>query len=143
MSSKLVKPLRILVIIILVMLALQYELGITVIMSNPPSINPFPFSIQAVSQALHGVGTVAVVHAAWGGLLVIMALVVMVVSLLSRRRGAQIFGSLAFLSILSAAYGGLSFVLSGFQDDNNSHNLATNLLLSFALYFIELYVLKG
>ncbi len=143
MVSKLVKPLRVLVIIVLVMLFFQYELGIQVIMSNPPSINPFPFSIQAVSQALHGVGTVAVIHAAWGGLLLVMSLVVMVVSLLSRRRAAQVFGTLAFLAILSAAYGGLGFVLSGFQNDNQSHNMATNLLASFTFYFLELYVLKG
>ncbi len=143
MTSKRIKALRVLVIIILVMLAFQYELGIQVIMSNPPAINPFAFSIPAVSQALHGVGTGAVIHAAWGGLLLIMSLVILVVSLLSHRRAAQVFGTLAFLSILSAAYGGLGFVLSGFQNDSHSHNMATNLLLSFTFYFVELYVLKG
>ncbi len=39
-------------------------------------------------------------------------------------------------------FGGLSFVLSGFQNDGSSHNMATNFLLSFAFYFLELYVLK-
>ena len=113
------------------------------IISNPEPITPFPFSLPAVSDALHGVGLVAVVHAAWGGLLLAFSLVILVVAMLSRVRAAQVFGVLGFLSIVFAALGGLLFVLSGFHDDSNSHNMASNLLLSFTFYFLEVYVLKG
>ena len=142
MNSNRVKTLRVAVIVILVLLGLQYELGISFIMADPANIPPFAFSVQAVSEALRGVGPVALVHASMGGLLLLLSLITMALSLLSRVRGAQIWGTLAFLSILSAAYGGLGFVLSGFQNDNSSHNMASNLLLSFTFYFLELYVLK-
>lgn len=131
MNSNRVKTLRIAVIVILVLLALQYELGISVIMADAANIPPFAFSVQAVSEALRGVGPVALVHASMGGLLLLLSLITMALSLLSRVRGAQIWGTLAFLSILSAAYGGLAFVLSGFQNDNSSHNMASDRLLSF------------
>ncbi len=143
MKSSGVKALRVLLIIMLAALGIQYELGMQFIMSNPQAIAPFAFSLPGVSSALHGVGTVAVVHAGSGGLLLLLSLVILVVSLLSGVRAAQVFGVLGFLSIISAAAGGLLFVLSGFQDDSNSHNMATNLLLSFTFYFLEVYVLKG
>ncbi len=143
MQTNRLKALRILLIIILVLLGLQYELGMIVNMSNPAAIPPFPFSRPAVDDALHSVGPAAMVHAETGVLLMLLSLIIMIVSLLSHRRGAQVFGVLGLLSILFAAYGGLSFVLSGFQNDGSSHNMATNMLLSFTLYFLELYVLKG
>jgi hypothetical protein len=34
------------------------------------------------------------------------------------------------------------FVLSGFQDNNYSHGMASNFILTFAFYFLELYLLK-
>jgi hypothetical protein len=135
--------LRVLLIVMLAALGIQYELGIQFIMSDPQAVAPFTFSPPAVLRALQGVGAEAVLHAAWGGLLLLLAFVILVVSLLSRLRAAQVFGALGFLSVVSAAAGGLMFVLSGFQNDSNSHNMATNLLLSFTLYFVELYSLKG
>ncbi len=143
MLSTRVKALRILLIIMLVALGIQYELGMQFIMSNPPSAAPFAFSFPAVLNALRGIGPVALVHASWGAVLLVLALVILVVSLLSGVRAAQVFGALGLLSIVSAAAGGLLFVLSGFQDDGNSHNMATNLLLSFTFYFLGVYSLKG
>ncbi len=142
MDSKRSKTVRVMVIVMLVMLAVQYEFGMVVNMSNPQAIAPFPFSIQAISDALHGVGTVAVIHAAWGGLLVLLSIVTLVLSLASRFRPAQILGSLALLSVIFAATGGVLFVLSGFQYDGSSHSMASNFLLSFSFYFLELYFLK-
>lgn len=138
-----VKPLRILLIAMLVALGIQYELGMQFIMSDPQAAAPFAFSLEAVRGALLGVGPVALAHAGWGGVLLVLSLVILVVSLLARVRAAQVFAALGFLSIASAAAGGLLFVLSGFQNDSNSHNMATNLLLSFTFYFLEVYVLKG
>ncbi len=142
MSSKTVKTLRVFLIVILVLLGLQFELGMAVNIANPTAIAPFPYSSAAFSDALRGAGILTEVHADFGALLALFSLVVMIYSLLSRVRGAQIFGTLAFLSTLAAGDGGLLFVLSGFHSDNSSHQMATNFLLTFAFYFIELYVLK-
>jgi hypothetical protein len=57
-------------------------------------------------------------------------------------RSVQVFGSLAFLTILLAAITGLLYTMSGFQNDGDSHGMATNFLLSFTFYFLELYFLK-
>ena len=142
MVSTRLRNLRIILIALLVLLGSQYELGMVVNLSDTPTTAPVPSTIPAISAALHKVGTVAVVHAAVGGVLLILALVTLVMSLLSRVRLAQVFGGLAFLSMLFAATGGLNFVLSGFQNDHSTHSMATNFLLSFALYFVELYFLK-
>lgn len=142
MQSNRLRPLRILLVVILVLLGFQYELGMAVNIANPNAISPFQFSLSAVSEALHGVGIVAVLHAGLGGLLLLLSVIGLVLSLVSRVRGAQIFGALGFLCIVLAASGGLLFVLSGFQNDNHSHQMASMFLLSFTFYFLEVYALK-
>ena len=63
-------------------------------------------------------------------------------SLRSGLRSLQAFGSLAFLTILLADLTGLLYTLSGFQNNGDTHGMATNFLLSFTFYFLELYILK-
>ncbi len=142
MVSTRLKTLRVFVIVMLVLLALQFEFGMVVNISNPQAIPPFAFSLPAVSDALHGVGAAAVLHAAFGGLLLLFSLLILVLSLFSRLRGVQVFGALGFLAIAFAVNGGLMFVLFGFQQDSSSHAMATMFLTSFAIYFLVLYVLK-
>jgi hypothetical protein len=129
-------------VIILVMLLVQYELGVTVIMSDPPAISPFSFSVTAFRAALDQVGGVAYLHALMGVLLLVVAVVNLVMALRSGLRSVQVFGVLSFLGIAIAAGGGFFFVLSGFQDDHASHAMATNFILSFAFLFLELYNMR-
>jgi hypothetical protein len=142
MSTKRSAVLRITVIIILALLGLQYEFGMAVNIANPPSLSPFGLSLNAVSNALHQAGVVAVIHASLGVWLVIFSVIALIFSLRSGLRSLQVFGSLAFLATLLAAATGLLFTLSGFQNDGDSHGMATNFLLSFTFYFLELYFLK-
>ncbi len=142
MTTKRLTALRVMVIPILALLGIQYELGIAVNMADSASIPPISFSIPNVSDALHGVGSVALWHAGLGGTLAILSLIGVVMSLMSKVRSLQIFGTLGFLSMLLAATGGLLFVVSGFQDDGYSHAMATNFILTFSFYFLELYFLK-
>ncbi|MFZ1043601.1 MAG: hypothetical protein WCA79_05230 [Anaerolineales bacterium] len=142
MSSNPLKPLRILLIAILVLLFLQYELGMAVNIANPAAIPPFNFSAAGFLNALNGVGSIALIHAIVGGLLLLLALINMVMTLRSKVRSAQVYGVLSFLTMIFAAGGGYFFVLSGFQSDNASHTMATNFLLSFVLLFLELYAIK-
>ncbi len=129
-------------VVMLAMLFLQYELGMATIMADPPSISPFSFSIIGFRSALDQVGVVALLHAGFGGWVVILSVVNTIMALRSGIRGAQIFGVLGFVAVLLAAHGGLRFVLSGFQNDHASHEMGTNFLLSFAFFFLELYSIK-
>ena len=69
----------------------------------------------------------------------IISIINMILALGTKIRKVQVFAILSFLSIVIAAGGGLFFVLSGFQNDNASHAMATNFILSFAFSFIEIY----
>jgi hypothetical protein len=126
-------------VVMIVSLFLQYELGIATIIANPASIPPFSFSINVFSHALEQVGGVAVLHAALGGWLMIISILNLILALRTKVRKVQVFAILGFLSIMIAAGGGLFFVLSGFQNDNASHAMATNFILSFVFSFIEIY----
>ena len=139
MSSSQLKPLRIMTMFMIVLLFLQYELGIATIMADPASIPPFSFSITAFRNALEQVGGVAYLHAGFGGWLVMISVLNLILALRTKIRKVQIFGVLSFLTLLIAAGGGLIFVLSGFQNDNASHAMATNFLLSFIFSFIVFY----
>jgi hypothetical protein len=142
MLTKRLATLRVIVIVMLALLGLQYEFGMAVNLSTQPSLAPFGLSLNAVTNALSQIGAVAVLHAGLGSGLIVFALINLILSLRSGLRSLQVFGSLAFLTILLAALTGLLFTLSGFQNDGFSHGMATNFLLSFTFYFLELYFLK-
>ncbi len=142
MSSNSLKSLRVMLIAILILSFSQYELGISVNFANPAAIPPFNFSTASFLNALNGVGSVALIHAIVGGLLLLLALINMVMALGSKVRSAQVYGVLSFITMIFAAGGGFFFVLSGFQSDNASHAMATNFLLFFVLFFLELYAIK-
>lgn len=137
------KRLRVLVITLLVLLVIQFEFGMAVNLSDLPSISPFNFSLPIVLSTLNQMGFVAMVHAVLGTVLTILSLISMVMALKSRIRSVQVFGMLGFLTMFLAATMGLFFVLSGFQSDNYSHGMATNFILTFGFYFLELYFLKS
>jgi hypothetical protein len=139
MAAKRLKGLRIMVMVLLALLGLQYEFGMAVNIANPPA---FGFSLNDVLIALNQIGVVAVIHASLGSGLVFISIISLILSLRSGMRSVQVFGSLAFLTILLAAITGLLYTMSGFQNDGDSHGMATNFLLSFTFYFLELYFLK-
>jgi len=142
MAAKRTQGLRVMVIVLLALLGLQYEFGMAVNIANPPSLPAFGLSLNAVSNALHQAGVVAVIHASLGIWLVVFSVINLILSLRSGLRSVQVFGSLAFLATLLAAITGLLFTLPGFQNDGDSHGMATNFLLSFTFYFLELSFLK-
>ena len=142
MKTKNPRVLRIMVIVLLALLGLQYEFGMAVNIANPPSLAPIGFSLNALSGALQQAGVVAVIHVSLGSGLVIFSVINLIFCLRSGLRSVRVFGSLAFLATWLAAITGLLFTLSGFQNDGDSHGMATNFLLSFTFYFLELYFLK-
>jgi hypothetical protein len=142
MSTNLFKGLRVAVVTLIVFLAFQFELGMTINLSDPPNIPPISFSLPNVLGALNQVGSVALVHAVLGTVLTILALITLVLALASGIRNVQVFGVLGFVSMALAAISGLLFVLSGYENDHYSHGMATNFILTFGFYFLELYFLK-
>ncbi len=143
MKSNQVALLRRMIVMLLILLGIQYELGMAVNLSpDLPTLPPFGFSLARIFDALRLAGSSAVAHGLLGSLLVLLAVLTLVLSLASRVRSAQIFGSLGCLSIVLAATGGVLFVLSGFQADHFSLAMASNSILAFTFYFLELYFLK-
>ncbi len=142
MSERPVRILRGASIGMLILLGVQFELGITVNLSNPPELAPFAFSFPSVSDALHLAGTVALIHAILGTWLGVFSLITFILALRIRDTAARIAGALAFLTGGSAASTGYLFTLSGFQNDGFSHGMATNFLLMFSCFFLTLYLLK-
>jgi hypothetical protein len=142
MSSKRLTEARVMVIVLLVLLAFQFELGMAVNIANPKPIPPFSLSSTAVTAALNGVGVVAVIHASLGSLLVLFSLASIILALRSGVLGVKVFGCLAFVAIFLAATTGVMYTLSGFQNDGLSHGMATMFLLSFSFNFLEMYFLK-
>ncbi len=142
MSANRIKGLQVAVITVLVLLAIQFEFGMAVNLSDLPSLSPFGFSFPSVLSALNQAGFVAVVHAVLGTVLTIISLIGLLMALTSKIRSVQVFGVLGFLGMALAEINGVLFVLSGFQNDNYSHGMATNFILTFGFYFIELYFLK-
>jgi hypothetical protein len=141
-SANQLKHLRDLVIAILVFLIIQFEFGMAVNLSDLPNLSPFNFSMINLVSALDQAGVIALTHAVLGTFLVLIAIVNLVISLASKVRSVQIVGILSLLTMVLAETCGVLFTLSGFQNDNFSHGMATNFILTFGLYFLELYFLK-
>ena len=143
MLANKINRLQVAVITVLILLAVQFEFGMTVNLSNLPSLSPFGFSFPNVLSALNQAGIVAVIHAGLGTVLTVIALISWLMALASKIRTVQVFGALGFLSMVLAVINGVLFTLSGFQNDNYSHGMATSFILTFSFYFIELYFLRS
>ncbi len=142
LESKRFRSLRIWVIVLLAVLAVQYELGMAVNIANPPHLAPIGLSFGQFNSALMQAGLPAELHAGWGSLLGLIAIVNLVLALRTGMRSVQVFGTLTFLAVLVAGILGQLFVQSGFQNDGYSHGMATFFILSVIFCFRELYFLK-
>ncbi len=142
MVSNRIRSARIIVMVILALLVVQFELGMAVNLSDLPKLPPIGNSIAQLSDYLHQAGITALLHAILGAWLGIFSLVNMILALRSHLRMVQVFGGLAFITTLVAAGMGTSFVQSGFQNDGWSNGMATSFILTFIFYFLEFYFLK-
>lgn len=143
MGYKVLATLRILVIVTLILLVAQYELGMAVNLG--PTLSKLPAIAVTNTQLrdyLNQAGVVAIIHAIVGSLLAIVGLVNLIVAQYSKKTSVRVLGILTFLTTLLAAGLGASYVASGFQNDGLSNGMATNFILTFSFYFIELYALK-
>ncbi len=143
MSTKIHRLLRILVMVTLFLLLVQYELGMSVNLGPPlPKLPAFALAATPFRDALYAAGVTAIAHASLGSLLAVISLVNLVAAQFTGKTSVRVFGILAFLTTLLAAGLGVAFVLSGFQNDGLSHGMATNFILTFTFYFLELFALR-
>jgi hypothetical protein len=137
------RPLRVFSIVLLILLALQFELGMVLNLS--PSLQEVPppaGSVAALWTALAKVGAEALLHAVIGTALSIAGVVGLVLAIMSCERVVAVTGALSFLFLALAEINGILFTLSGFKNDGDSHGMATGFLLAFSLYFIQVCVLS-
>jgi hypothetical protein len=85
---------------------------------------------------------VLLIHAFIGIVLLASASVVLAFSIRSKPRNVQIPAILGLVTIVSAAIGGVFFVLSGFSNGGNSAQMGGSFIGAYAFYFIELYYAK-
>ena len=137
------RSLRVAVVAILILLALQFELGMAVNLSpSLEGVPPVAGSAAAIWGALARVGGAALTHALLGAFLTVVALAGLVLAVISGARSVAVIGVLSFLVMALATVNGVLFTLSGFKDDNYSHGMATTFLLAFSLCFVQVCVLS-
>jgi len=134
--------LRIAVVGILILLAVQFELGMAVNLSpSLEDVPPVAGTVTAIWGALARVGEAALTHALLGTFLTVLALASLVLAIRSRARSVAVIGVFSFLVMALATVNGILFTLSGFKNDHFSHGMATLFLLAFSLHFVQACVL--
>ena len=136
---RVLKSLRVFVIIMLALLALQYELGIATNLSPNMKEVP-PVGLADLDKVLASVGEAAVLHATLGVLLLATAVAALVLSILAAGPAIIVTGIIAFAGTALAFLNGILFSLGGFKDDGYSHGMATGYLVAFSLYFIQVAI---
>ncbi len=97
-------------------------------------------TLGGFTRALINAGRMEVTHAILGSVLAALAIAILFIAFrFNTSRGVRVCAVLGFLGVLSAAYGGISFVLSGFQNNGNSAQMGGSFIGSYASYFLVLY----
>ena len=137
------RPLLILVIHILIGLTAQAWIGDFVNLFAVFPNGKVGHTLDSFFWAIKAAGNMEIAHAVLGALLLFFAIAILVVAFRSAtRKGARICAIIGLIAILSAAYGGIAFVFSGFKDNGNSMQMAGSFIGAYAAYFLVLYFNK-
>ena len=137
------RRLRYSIVIILVILTIQGWTGdFTNLFAtfSSGSSGSFPSN---VFRALASGGAIPLYHGLEGLLLGILSIIVLALSIGSRKRSIILCAVIALVSIFSAMAGGTLFVLSDFQNNAFSAQMGGSFIGAYAFYFMELYFSKG
>jgi hypothetical protein len=94
-------------------------------------------------RAVKDAGNMEVAHAILGALLLIFAIAILVIAFRGIVSiGARICAIIGLIAILSAAYGGIAFVFSGFKSNGNSMQMGGSFIGAYASYFLVLFFNK-
>ncbi|MHB8566140.1 MAG: hypothetical protein ACYC7D_10935 [Nitrososphaerales archaeon] len=94
----------------------------------------------SMSSMMSGGMSLLMLHMLSGYLLGILALIVLAVSIYSKKTMFVALSILGLGSIALAGISGLSFMFSGFQDNLVSYLMSLGFISAFMIYFIELYI---
>jgi hypothetical protein len=104
---------------------------------------PVTHSLNALTIALRGAGKMEVFHAIIGSILFALAVAILILAFRSASsRGSRISAAVGLWSLLSAAYGGVAFVFSGFLDGGNSAQMGGSYIAAYASFFLVLFFNK-
>jgi len=137
------RPLLILVIHILFGLTAQAWLGDFVNLFAVFPNGQVGHTLDSFFRAIKAAGNMEIAHAVLGALLLFFAIAILVVSFRgATRKGARICAIIGLIAIMSAAFGGIAFVFSGFKANGNSMQMAGSFIGAYASYFLVLYFNK-
>ena len=101
------------------------------------------YTLDSFFKAIKATGNIEIAHAILGALLLFFAIAILVVAFRgTARKGARICAIIGLIAIMSAAYGGIAFVFSGFKANGNSMQMAGSFIGAYASYFLVLYFNK-
>ena len=143
-SPKAVHRLRILLVLVLVLLAIQGWFGDTTnIFVTTGTANPVAFSLGAITPVIISYGPILIWHALEGLILIALSLLAIPLTFVwTNKRSVRIMSILGSAAIVSAAFGGLSFVASGFAAGGYSAQMGGSFIGAFGVYFVALYFTK-
>ena len=126
MNPKFIKTSRYLLMAVLLLLIMQYILGMIV---NIYALPPYGSNISA--------------HMVMGYVVALIGLITLIFVIFSRQVGAISFSAIGFVSIVLAGQSGRGFAF--FSQQNGVYSLAMALfwLLSFSSYFISLFLISS
>lgn len=140
------RQLRINFLAALVMLIIQFLLGMAInlfvkIPTDHPGSNPpeyFSGVAQSVTWAIVHGHILLELHAVFGLLLVVAALLTLVTGIQTRRRGIALSSVFGFIGILGAGFNGGSFL--NYHEDFSSMIMATGFAIAVVAYSVGLYI---
>ena len=101
-------------------------------------------TLSGFTQALISTGRMEITHATMGTVLTALAITIFFIAFRhDASKGVSICAVVGFLAVISAAYGGISFILSGFQNNGSSAQMGGSFIGSYASYFLVLYFNKS
>jgi hypothetical protein len=137
------RPLLVLVIHILIGLTVQGWLGEFVNLFAVFPNGTVGHALGSFFRAVKAAGNMEVAHAILGALLLIFSIAILIVAFKGVvSLGARICAIIGLIAVLSAAYGGIAFVFSGFQNNGNSMQMGGSFIGAYASYFLVLYFNK-
>jgi hypothetical protein len=137
------RPLLVFVIHILIGLTIQGWLGDFVNLFAVFPNGTVGHALGSFFRAVKAAGNMDVGHAILAALLLIFAIAILVVAFRGVvGMGARICAIIGLIAILSAAYGGIAFVFSGFKSNGNSMQMGGSFIGAYASYFLVLFFNK-
>ncbi len=130
--------LRTTIILTISLLVAQFVIGMAVnLFSVFPSSNSANSADQTIVQGIIGTGPGLVIHAITGLAILALSGTTVYFSIRTRVSRVMALAALGLASVILALIGGVSFVLSSFENNLDSFLMALGFILAITSYFLE------